>query len=379
MRPVEGAALRAIAFFGGGTGGHIFPGVALAERARERFPGCRTVFFRTTRAVEDRVFAGQGLETVTLDVRPPGHHVLGWIRYSRDCGAACREIRTLLEKGFDAAFGLGGYASLPGILAARGLGIPVILLEQNCVPGKVNRLLGPFVDAVACPFPESARSLFGRREVTGNPVRSEVLDAARGKETGPSRAGLERRTVLVVGGSQGAAGLNRAVREALPALLEFREKIEWIHLAGDADKDIMAEAYRMNGYRAEVFGFSPHLPRLMARSDLVLGRAGGTTLAEIAVLGLPSILVPYPHHRDGHQRSNADLLERAGAALVLEEEDLNLETFRRVFREVLFAREKLESMGRSARSLSRPHASDAILDLALELKSRCPQGSAFSS
>lgn len=371
--------MNSIAFVGGGTGGHLYPGVALAERARERFHGCRTLFVRTSRAIEDHVFDGLDLETLTVEIRAPGKDLGGWLRYSREASRAQRKILATFQEGFDLVFGLGGYASLPGVLAARLSYIPVILLEQNGVSGRANRLLAPFVDAVACACPESRFPLARRREVTGNPVRRGVLDAARQRASLPRHSEERaRRTLLVVGGSQGAEGLNRSIRQALPSLLEFRKKIYWIHITGNADKASMEKAYRTDSWDAEVHAYSPELPALMARSDLVLGRAGATTLSELTVLGLPSILVPYPHHCDEQQRLNAEMLVHAGGARLIYENRLNADSLRAVFRDVLFAPERLQAMGASAQRLARPDAADAILDLALDVSDRCPSASVSS-
>jgi UDP-N-acetylglucosamine--N-acetylmuramyl-(pentapeptide) pyrophosphoryl-undecaprenol N-acetylglucosamine transferase len=326
--------------------------------------------------VEEKAFEGRGLETRTLPIRPPGGGAAGWVRYARDAARAMKDIRALLQEGFDAAFGLGGYASLPGILAARAHGVPVILLEQNRVAGKVNRLLAPFAAAVSCAFEGTAFPFGGRIEVTGNPVRREVLEAA-GLRRSLSRAD-SRRTVLVVGGSQGASGLNRRIREALPALLDLRDGIRWIHVAGDADKEAMTEAYRTHGWQAEVFAYTPRLPDLMARSDLVVGRAGGTTVSEIAVLGLPAVLVPYPHHKYRHQLLNARALARTGGARLLDERDLGAESLRAVFAETLFAPERLAAMERGTLSAGRPGAADAVIDLPLSLE-QCRPAFASSS
>jgi UDP-N-acetylglucosamine--N-acetylmuramyl-(pentapeptide) pyrophosphoryl-undecaprenol N-acetylglucosamine transferase len=185
--------------------------------------------------------------------------------------------------------------------------------------------------------------------------------------------------VLVAGGSQGASGINLRIREALPSLLDFREGIRWIHVAGDADKEIMAEAYLIHGWEAEVFAYTPRLPDLMARSDLVVGRAGGTTLSEIAVLGLPSVLVPYPHHRDRHQILNAQALAMAGGARLLAESDLGADSLRGVFAEVLFSPERLAAMEQGTLSAGRPGAADAVIDLALSLETQCRPAFASSS
>lgn len=365
MRRPDERTLRGIAFFGGGTGGHLYPGVALAERARERFPGCRIAFFRTRRQVEDRVLGERPFEVHLLDLRAPVGGAAGWLRYSLGAQTALRSIRRVIEGAFDVGFGLGGYVAFPGIIAAKAIGMPVLLLEQNIVPGRVNRLLAPFVDAVACPFPGVRLPRGARAAITGNPLRREVLEAAEARRsrshgTGPS-------TVCVVGGSQGATGINRAVMEALPLLGDFRQRIQWIHVTGDADKDIVTESYRLNGFQAQVHAFTPKLPELLAQSDLVLSRAGGTTVAEVAALGLPAVLVPYPHHRDQHQRRNAEVLVRAGAATLVEESECTAERLRDLFLELLSAPERLRTMGERARAVARPDASDAILDLALEL------------
>lgn len=378
MRRVDSPELRAIAFFGGGTGGHLFPGVALAEAARRRYPGCRCVFFRTERDVEERVLAGAGVESRRLSLPAP-RSARDWARYSLRSLRLVRELRGVLRGAFDAAVGLGGYASLPGILAARREGLPVVLLEQNQVPGKVNRWMSRFVDAVSCPDPMVARRVGGRAEVTGNPVRSRVVEASLRRLDAGGDGDTGVRTVLVVGGSQGARGLNRAVLGALEELREFREKIHWIHLAGDADKRVMEESYRQGGWTARVESFSHHLPDLMASSDLVVARAGGTTLAELTVLGVPAILVPYPHHKDRHQWMNARRLEAAGGAVTVSEDRLDGATLKSLFRELLFSPERLRKMATGCRSLGRPEAADRVLDLLIELRESCRRPSDCSS
>ncbi|MBN1441232.1 MAG: UDP-N-acetylglucosamine--N-acetylmuramyl-(pentapeptide) pyrophosphoryl-undecaprenol N-acetylglucosamine transferase [Planctomycetes bacterium] len=370
-------ALRRIAFFGGGTGGHLTPGVAVAERARDRFPGLEAVFFCTRRPVEKLILEGAGFSLSSLDLAVP-RGARGWMRFALGLPRAARQVRAVLRRGCDAGIGLGGYASLPGIIAARREGVPVVLLEQNRIPGRVNRLLSGLVSAVSCPFPQVADALRGRREVTGNPVRRSVREAAaqrRGRARGPGG----RRRVLVVGGSQGARGLNGALMGALPALSQFREKIEWIHVSGSADKEAMEECYRQGGWEALVMSYSSDLPRWMADSDLVIARAGGTTLAELTVLGVPAVLVPYPHHADRHQLHNARTLVEAGGAVLLDELELGASSLERVFREILFSPERLRCMEQAALSLGRPEAADAVINLLLEVRRPCRQDSGFSS
>ena len=366
-------AIKALAFFGGGTGGHLFPGLAVAERARERYPDCDIVFFRTRRDVEEKVFANCGFKTELIDLSPPSGGAGALFRYSLQSLRALAAIRKALGTGYDAAIGLGGYASLPGIIAARHVGLPVVLLEQNQVPGKVNRLAAPFVDAVTCPSPEVVERLGGRREVTGNPVRGTVVRAAR-RRSRRFAAGVfskRLRQIVVVGGSQGAHGINKAITGALQQLFEYQGRIRWIHVAGDADKDEVEQVYREQGWEARVVSYLDDLPHELSNSDLVIARAGGTTLAELAVLGVPAILVPYPHHKDQHQLKNAETLVQAGGAMLVPEDELGADTLRTIFEEILFEPERILEMEDGALSLARPDAADEVLDLILELRETC--------
>ena len=365
--------MKALAFFGGGTGGHLFPGLAVAERTRERFPDCDIVFFRTRREVEEKVFSNSGFRTEILDISPPSGGARAFVKYSLQSLRAISAIRKALARKYDAAIGLGGYASLPGIVAARHVGLPVVLLEQNQVPGKVNRLAAPFVDLVTCPSPEVVDLFRGRREVTGNPVRGKVLRAAarRRRFFAAGAFSTRKRKVFVVGGSQGAHGINQAIIGALKGLAEYREKIHWIHVAGDADKKGVEKAYLEQGWEAEVESYLRDLPHLLSHGDLVITRAGGTIVAELAVLGVPAVFVPYPHHKDQHQMKNAEALERAGAAIMVPEEDLGAETLRTIFKDILFEPGRLLAMEDRALTLGRPDAADAVLDLILELKEKC--------
>lgn len=379
-----GGRLKGVAFFGGGSGGHLYPGLAVAERARERFPEFRALFFRTARKVDERIFSGvppsrngPGIYTRTLELETPTSP-RAWFRYSFQAVSAMREISVQLKEGFDAVVGLGGYASLPGVLAARQEGLPVVLLEQNQIPGRVNRLLAPFVSAVSCPNPEVASRLRGRGVVTGNPVRRSVLEAAMLRQRRSSFYGRKRR-VLVFGGSQGAQGLNEALRGALNDLAGFRDTVFWNHVTGEDDQPVMEEYYRQAGWDARVWSYCPGLPHLMADSDLVIARAGGTTVAELAVLGVPALLVPYPHHSDEHQLKNARVLEREGGAVLVAQKDFGADAIRRVFEEVLFFPRKLRQMEAACHRLARPDAADAVLNLLLELRKPCRQDSVYSS
>ncbi len=367
--------LRRLILIGGGTGGHLIPGLALAERALERFPGLGMTFFRTKRHIEGRVFdsSSLSLEIRELDLPPPGRRPWTLTRFLFKCMAAEALVRFEIRKDRpDVLVALGGYTSLPGILAARRERIPLVLLEQNRVPGKVVRRFSRWAVAVACPDEGVVRRLRGMQRngslivPTGNPLRKSVLSASELRRSrNPGQR--DRRTIVVVGGSQGAQGINRAIRLALPTIREYREKIFWVHVAGNADKEAMAEAYREEGWKARVYDFTPDLPDLLVDADLVITRAGGIILSEVAAIGVPAILVPYPYHRDRHQYQNAEALVEAGAAQLVPEERLKPQAIAEILRGVLFHDAKLLEMEKAARAVSRPGATDAILDMILRV------------
>jgi len=379
-RPSESAAesadpLPGLILVGGGTGGHLTPGLALVEEALRRFPGLNVTFFRTRRAIEEKVLAPSGvkMEVRELELPPPGRHPLTWARFLRSCLAARASVRAEIRRARPGALVvLGGYPSLPGILAAGRENVPLVFLEQNRMPGKVVRWFRRRARAVACPDEISASLLGGSpgkgQEIfpTGNPVRRSVLDAAEARRlrSAPVDAtGGRRRTILVVGGSQGARGINRAIREALPFLGRLREEIFWVHITGNADKEMLAEAYRKEGWEARVIDFAPDLPALLAGADLAITRSGGTIVSELAVIGVPAVLVPYPHHRDRHQHHNAQVLVEAGAARLIPEDRLGPEVLAGILDEILFDDHRLQEMEEAALAVSRPGAASSVLDL----------------
>ncbi len=363
-----------VALCGGGTGGHLFPGLALCEALERSDPPCRVTLFRTRRSVEDDVLCGRDVETVAMELAPPGRGLLGRLRF---LGQLAREVsalrRHIASAGVDVVVGLGGYASVPGIVAARLSHVPVILLEQNATPGKVNRLLGPLAECIAVPDGESVGGFGAWRALvrlaeTGNPLRRDVLEASRwrsGRDAGERRRSIgagDRRVLVVMGGSQGARSINRFVTDALERCRQYSDKIYCIHISGTADKETVEAAYRRCGWEARVAAFDPELPRALAAADLVLARAGGSTTAELAAIGVPSILVPFPGHGDRHQLKNAHALARCGAARVLEEGRFDVEPFESVL-DCLFDDCGLEAMQRAARSAGRLDGAERVASL----------------
>lgn len=313
------APLRAnLIFAGGGTAGHLVPGLAAAEQLVREVPGLRILFATIGKPIERELVDAAGFELVAIPCRPgprrwrdalpcAWHNLRGYLR-------AERLLKRLRPR---AVVGLGGYASVPVASAAVRRGVPLVLLEQNVVPGRATRHLAPWAQAVCTAFLETADRLppETRIRVTGNPIRAGFtqptmrVDAAH---AGP-------RCLVVLGGSGGARSLNQNVPRALAGLSsEFRG---WhvVHQCGPQDVAATRDLYASLGIAADVTPFVPNMPQLLAAAALVVSRAGGTTLAELAAAGVPAVVVPYPHAADDHQLHNAQRLAAGGACLVLDE------------------------------------------------------------
>jgi UDP-N-acetylglucosamine--N-acetylmuramyl-(pentapeptide) pyrophosphoryl-undecaprenol N-acetylglucosamine transferase len=354
-----------IALAGGGSGGHLFPGIALAKALLDE--GDRPVLYGSRRRGEG-AWVGEEAERVVLDsplLPARRKEVPGFL--VRMAKAVASSVRELQSRRPDLVVGLGGYASVAPGVAAILTRRPLLLLEQNAVPGKANRLLARLGGRLAATYPESLASLSGsarrRARVVGNPVR---FDIARGVRS-PERFGLspDRPILLVTGGSQGATGLNARVVESAAAIA--KRSVQVIHLAGAGADAGVREALAAAGVRAFVAPFSDEMGTLYATADLVLSRAGGTTLAELTVAGRPSVLVPYPHHSDRHQERNAAALVAAGAARLVLEEELDAACFEREVLDLVADRERRTAMGRAAAGLGVPDAAERVAEWALEL------------
>jgi UDP-N-acetylglucosamine--N-acetylmuramyl-(pentapeptide) pyrophosphoryl-undecaprenol N-acetylglucosamine transferase len=271
--------------------------------------------------------------------------------------------RVLSRRRPDLVIGVGGYSSGPLVLLAALRRIPTLVLEQNAVPGLTNRLLARFVDAAAVTY-DTALPYFRRTGfVAGNPVRPEFLRSGHEADRESSSVG----TVLVFGGSQGAHAINMAMVEAAPRLAAAGGRCEIVHQTGDADLEVVLEAFRRAGLHGRVEPFLYEMDREMSRADLVVCRAGATTLAELAAAGRPAILVPLPTATDDHQRKNAEVLRREGAAEVIDQRDLTGDTLADRILALVTDSRRRRDMERAARRLARPDAAARIVDRALEL------------
>lgn len=350
---------------GGGTGGHVFPGIALADEVVTRHPKNDVIFVGTARGLEAQVVPAAGYPIELVEVKGlKGKGIAGALgnllllpRALLQCLAVLRRWRP------DVVVGVGGYASGPLVLAAWLLRIPTAVQEQNAVPGLTNRLLGRVVRAAFTAFPEAAASFpRGKVHQLGNPIRRQLLE----NFMRPS-ADHDRARVLVFGGSQGAHALNMRVVEALPHLADLREHLTIIHQTGARDREQVEKGYRAVGFVPNVRDFITDMSRAYAEADLVVCRAGATTLAELTVCKKPSILVPFPAAADNHQVKNARSLVDAGAAVMIEERDLTGELLASEIRAILRSPGRREQMARAAGRLGAPAAAREITDVCAEL------------
>lgn len=347
---------------GGGTGGHLFPGVALADEAVRRDPATEVVFVGTERGIEARVLPGLGwnLELIRVSgLKTVG--ALGAVRgMVRIPGALWQSRRVIKKFKPDVVVGVGGYASGPVVLMARMMGVPTAILEQNSIPGLANKILGKFVRAVFLAF-EHTRGFFkaGKIQMSGNPIRAEIVAAL---EQPRGRAAGAAPRVFVFGGSQGAMAVNELMVGAAALLAGRGVAIDILHQTGERDLARTEEAYAAAGINAECRAFIEDMAAEYRAADLVISRSGATTVAELTVVGRPAVLIPYPFAADNHQEINAKELAEAGAARVFRQDDLTAEALADAIAETLRDPETLARMGSAMKALGRPQAAASIVD-----------------
>jgi UDP-N-acetylglucosamine--N-acetylmuramyl-(pentapeptide) pyrophosphoryl-undecaprenol N-acetylglucosamine transferase len=352
---------RTLLFAGGGTGGHVFPMIAVANALKALAPDVRIVFAGTARGLEVRVVPLQGFELELLDVLPlRGGGVGGFFRGAFRAVGALGAARALVAKLEPAAvLSVGGYAAGPVSLAAWSKGVRLALLEPNSVMGLANRLVAPLCTRAYTAFEETARHFRrGRVLRAGVPLRAGFMPS-------PYSPPLTSLRVLVLGGSQGAKALNDVVPRAVA---KFGSRLSVVHQAGPSHALAVQALYAELGLdSARVEAFIDDMPTALARADLVIGRAGAGALSEICAVGRPSILVPYPYAAGDHQRYNADALVREGAAIRIEDKLATPETLGKAIAALVSDRTLLTGMASAARLVGRPDAAHTVaLDL-LEL------------
>ena len=353
---------------GGGTGGHVFPGIAIAEEVVTRHPGNDVVFVGTARGLEATVVPKAGFPIELIEVRGlKGKGLVDTLRNLMLLPLALWQSLQILRRWRpDIVVGVGGYASGPVVLAAWLLRIPTAIQEQNAIAGLTNRVLGRIAQAAFTAFPEAARH-FPRHKVyqLGNPIRRTLMENFMRPE-----AQHDASRLLVFGGSQGAHALNMRVVESLPHLADLRERLRVTHQTGARDREQVENGYRACGFDPDVREFITDMSAAYAGADLIVCRAGATTLAELTVCRKPSILVPFPAAADNHQVQNAKSLVDAGAAVMIEERDLTGELLAGEIRAILTHAERREKMARAAGRLGNPQAAKEIADVCTDLVRR---------
>lgn len=357
---------------GGGTGGHLFPMVAVAEALSRENAATEVLFVGTERGIEARVLPKLGLKLETLDVRPvKGGGLGGWIAGLTALPRAALQAWRLISRFQpDVVVSAGGYAAGPVTLVAAIRGIPTALMEQNAHPGLTNRVLGKLVDACLLSMPVGPGTLPARKcEVVGNPLRAQILEAANAVK---SVAGERDRSgdfhLLITGGSGGAGALNREIPKALCALPpELAARLTVRHQAGRNRHQAVREAYLEFAGKVSVVEFIQDMAGAYAWSDLAICRAGATTLAELMVLGQPSILIPFPGAADNHQEKNALAAVEGGAAVMVLESELGSGKLGRLLAGFVENPEALDNMRARAQALGRPQAADTVAHRLMQL------------
>ncbi len=353
---------------GGGTGGHLFPGIAAAEALCRQRPGSEVLFVGTRRKMDKTSLARYGFAVRSI-------HCLGLKGKSLVSTVQALAMLPLsfIEAAFqivrfrpDIVLGVGGYVTGPVVAMARMLRVPTVIHEQNSVPGLANRKLGTLVDRICLSLPGSEEYFFEKKvTLTGNPVRRDILNLAQ-EERKPG--GESKMTVLILGGSQGAHRVNELASEALISCRKnARPDLAIIHQTGAADEEVIKKRYDESGIKAHVAAFFADIPEMYRKADLLVSRAGATTLAELAVLGKPAILIPYPYAADNHQEKNARYYCDGGGALMFMERDLTEAVLADTVRQLLIDQKRLREMAIAMKKLAYPKAAEEIIDVCLQL------------
>jgi len=343
---------------GGGTGGHLFPGIAVAREIQRRIPGSRILFVGAEQGIETRIVPKEGFELRTLPVG--GIKGLGLVRQFRNLigmlSGVFKARQILRQFNPDVVIGVGGYASFPLLSAATFGGYPRIIMEQNAIPGLANRVLGRWVDFAAVTDPRT-ESYFGKRAVvTGNPIRPEFKSI-------PAKVHSAPYTILIFGGSQGAQSINRAVIEALEDLADWKNRLKFVHQTGERQLDEVKRAYSAKGFDADVRTFFNNFHEQYAAADLIVSRSGATTVSEIKAAGRAAILIPFPFAADDHQTKNARAMSDENAAILISNSDLNGKRLADAIRELIGDPKRLAEIETNARRVAILDAETRIVDL----------------
>lgn len=369
-----------IAIAGGGTGGHVFPGIAVARELKRVLDDVEVTFIGTTKGIEASVVPKEGFNIKFI--RSEG--IVGRGAYKAISSALKIPLsikdsyRILKDLKTDVVLGVGGYCSGSVLLTAFLMGIPTIIHEQNIIPGFANKVLGKFANVVAITYFESI-NFFPKEKthLTGNPIRDEILkgDREKGYRTFALEKGLF--TIFVFGGSSGASNINKGMGEALVYLEDYKDKIQFLHQTGESDFNFVREFYHAKGFRGTVIPFTHNMADAYAVADLVISRAGATTIAELTTCGKAAILVPYPFAAGNHQVANARKLWDMGAAQMILDSELNGRTLSGLIRHLLEDPDGIGEIERTIRSIGKPDATKKIFKLMMSIAKKRSQKTLF--
>ena len=343
---------------GGGTGGHLYPGIAVAREIQRRSSQSQILFVGAEQGIEARLVPKEGFPLRTLPLG--GIKGVGGVRQAQNLMKMVNGLFKAQEilKDFkpDVVIGVGGYASFPMLSAAILGGYPRVIMEQNAIPGLANRVLGKWVDFAAVSDPRT-QSYFGKAAVvTGNPVRPEFKSI-------PPKQHVPPYTILVFGGSQGAQSINRAVIDALEPLKDWKDRLRFVHQTGERQMDDVKNAYAAKGFDADVRVFFNDFYQQYAAADLIVARSGATTVSEIKAAGRAAILVPFPFATDDHQTKNARAMADENAAILISNAELNGPRLATALRELLTDPARLEQIEKNARRIAILDSEQRIVNL----------------
>ncbi|MCX5666275.1 MAG: undecaprenyldiphospho-muramoylpentapeptide beta-N-acetylglucosaminyltransferase [Candidatus Omnitrophica bacterium] len=357
----------------GGSGGHIFPAIALAEELKLKDSSGEIMFVGSDKALDRRIFEKEGfkyrlLSANKLPYKTSFKTVFFIFRLLID---VFRSLTILMKYRPGVVVGFGGYVSSPVIVAARVLGIPRIVHEQNVVPGRANAMLFKFADSIAVSFEETKKYMgaYAKKAVfTGNPIRASLLKDDKPGNIKKMGLDPQKFTILVIGGSQGAHNLNKAFLGSLSKMdPDIRRSLQVIHITGVADYGWTSAAYKELSVEHRVHSFVDRIEEAYSASDLVVTRSGASAIFEIAYFGRPMILVPYPFALS-HQAENARIFSSKGAALEIDEKDLSVDIMKERLEGLLKDRNKLSAMGESAKRMSVPDSSHSLAGAVLNIR-----------
>lgn len=347
----------------GGTGGHIYPGIAVANEIVSRNADSEVLFVGTSRGLETKIVSDSGFQLAlvhSMGLKKVG--LFGKIKGIAVLPRSFAEARRLLrEFAPDVVVGAGGYVSGAVVLTAHFMGFPTMIMDSNAIPGYTNRRLARFIDRAALTFDEAVPFFGSKAVVTGNPVRKEFFDIAVRSPEPPLR-------ILVTGGSQGSHAINLAVASSLPLLKDAGIGFGVTHQTGEADFDLVRNLYVENEIDAEVRPFIASIVDEFEKADLIVCRAGATTCAEIAAAGKAAVMVPLPGAADDHQRRNAEAMENQGAVRMIIQSELTRERLADLLNKLLSEPSSIADMGTAARTMARPDAATATVDLIESLR-----------